>query len=314
MGTGQPTYPINLADTDKVVSTSAGAADAGKLIKTNASGLLESTFLPVLFPTRSFIAGENLTAGNAVIAGYQVGSLQATWGGANDTNQSIDGGSAVWKAQTFLTSANAVGIRKIKFTTGGSDNGPSTITVSIRATSAGSPTGADLGSGTVQSNTSTENEVDFITPIAVSPNTTYALVIRDTNLGTWGSTAAGGYAGGSTYTSANSGSTWSPVATVDCLFKIYETTTNATVLYKADASSNDIYANAFIGFAAETKLATETTKVNLLVDTNQSGLIPGTTYYLSDTSGAIAASAGSASRKVGVALSTTEILIKYDNA
>lgn len=45
MGTGQPTYPVNLADTDKIVSTSAGVADAGKLIKTNANGLVDPTFL-----------------------------------------------------------------------------------------------------------------------------------------------------------------------------------------------------------------------------------------------------------------------------
>ncbi len=46
MGTNQPTYPINLADTDKVVDTSAGVGDAGKLIKTNASGVVDTTFLP----------------------------------------------------------------------------------------------------------------------------------------------------------------------------------------------------------------------------------------------------------------------------
>ncbi len=46
MGTGQPTYPINLADTDKVVSTSAGVADAGKLIKLDAAGRLGTGLAP----------------------------------------------------------------------------------------------------------------------------------------------------------------------------------------------------------------------------------------------------------------------------
>jgi hypothetical protein len=46
MGTGQPTYPVNLSDTDKVVSTSAGVADAGKLIKLDAAGRLGTGLAP----------------------------------------------------------------------------------------------------------------------------------------------------------------------------------------------------------------------------------------------------------------------------
>lgn len=46
MGTGQPTYPVNLNDTDKVVSTSAGVADAGKLIKLDGAGRLGTGLAP----------------------------------------------------------------------------------------------------------------------------------------------------------------------------------------------------------------------------------------------------------------------------
>jgi hypothetical protein len=46
MGTGQPTYPVNMGDTDKVVDTSAGVGDAGKLIKLDAAGRLGTGLAP----------------------------------------------------------------------------------------------------------------------------------------------------------------------------------------------------------------------------------------------------------------------------
>lgn len=49
------------------------------------------------------------------------------------------------------------------------------------------------------------------------------------------------------------------------------------------------------------------------VVTGLSGLVPMATYYLSNTSGTLSLTAGTNSKKVGVAVSTTSLMIKHDN-
>lgn len=49
------------------------------------------------------------------------------------------------------------------------------------------------------------------------------------------------------------------------------------------------------------------------VVTGLSSLVPLATYYVSDTGGAISTTAGTNSKKIGVALTTTTLLIKHDN-
>lgn len=85
------------------------------------------------------------------------------------------------------------------------------------------------------------------------------------------------------------------------------------LLYKANSTNNDYLANNFIGIAAETKTTGQTCLVDLLVSNQFTFLQPGATYYLSNTAGAISTSAGSQSRKIGLALSQTELLLKHDN-
>ncbi len=81
MGTGQPTYPVNLADTDKVVDTSTGVADAGKLIKTNNEGKIDPTFSSIVFTAGETIAGATLPV--AVYQDSSTGKVFACDG--NDT-------------------------------------------------------------------------------------------------------------------------------------------------------------------------------------------------------------------------------------
>lgn len=57
-----------LATEEAAINVSAGAGDANKIIETNASGKLDSTFLPagVGNDSKSMTAGESLSAGNLV--------------------------------------------------------------------------------------------------------------------------------------------------------------------------------------------------------------------------------------------------------
>lgn len=122
-----------------------------------------------------------------------------------------------WKATLFTTPGTGHTVKSIKlniFRYGS----PGIVTVSIRATSGGVPTGPDLASGTINGDdltTSTGGELKEITmgtEILLSAGTTYAIVVRCA--GTDGTHALGlRYDGSSPPSpssaySVNSGSSW----------------------------------------------------------------------------------------------------------
>ena len=136
---------------------------------------------------------------------------------------------AYWDSQTFQTgSAYAISRVKIKcFRTGS----PGTVTVGLRATTAGKPSGVDLTSGTFDGNSITSSSpgewvaVDF-TPYELSITTTYAIVVRAPSGSAshrlnWRRDSGAGYAGGSRVYSLNSGSSWSIDAANDFMFETY---------------------------------------------------------------------------------------------
>lgn len=95
--------------------------------------------------------------------------------------------------------------------------------------------------------------------------------------------------------------------------------TQQFAVVKSDASNvvnsanNKLY-EGFIGFADETITAGNDILIrDYGIDNNQSGLVAGSEYFLSDTPGEISLSAGTNSKKIGIAISATEIKIKHDN-
>ncbi len=103
--------------------------------------------------------------------------------------------------------------------------------------------------------------------------------------------------------------------------KPYTAPTYAGVM-KSYAGSNSTtapsqYANKythFLGIATNTVTSGQTCNVQHTgIVSGLSGLTPMETYYLSDTSGSISKTAGTNSRKIGFALSTTTLLLKNDN-
>lgn len=132
--------------------------------------------------------------------------------------------STTWKAMTFTPDADHT-IRGVRLCLYGS--GVGAITVSIRATGSGLPTGGDLCSGTLDGSqlNSTDNGMVYDIPlgagIALTAGTVYAIVVR-TASGTlyWVSSPAG-YAGGNKCSSTNSGVAWTADATRDLLFAEY---------------------------------------------------------------------------------------------
>ncbi|HEX2617454.1 MAG TPA: carboxypeptidase regulatory-like domain-containing protein, partial [Flavobacteriales bacterium] len=144
-----------------------------------------------------------------------------------------------WGGQTFTPSATGqlVSADINLFCSGCTGTTPN-LTLSLRATSGGLPTGADLASGTIagfSSGSSAYYSVTFASPPTVTSGTQYALVIRPTanpSPGTYaltrsGTSTAGAdvYAGGTRVAGATSGTVWSIPLTggvnTDAGFKVY---------------------------------------------------------------------------------------------
>jgi len=256
-------------------------------------------------------AGEDITAGEALIIGD--GSTYETTQTTEDSGGSIT--NSTWVGQTF----NIKGVEIVNVKLSMRNNQPSdkTATVSIRATSSGLPTGADLGSVDLVIATGAaylERTFTFATPIEVTPNATYALMVRnsDGSVINYKYNSSSVYSGGTRVDSTDTGSSWSAVAAEDLYFKITETTSTAGSIYLADASNgiSPIFYTNFIGSAAATVSASA--EVPIVISGSsvyQTGLSIGSIYYLSNTPGAIASSAGDNSKKVGISLSATELLI-----
>lgn len=153
------------------------------------------------------------------------GLVNIGYTGGDDTNQLIYGVN--WGSQTFTTGTTfdiaGVYFKHLRLGT------PGTLTVSLRATAAGLPNGADLVTGTLNGNTSATSaawdSVVFTSSYSLAANTTYAFVWRATtgdvnnNIGIR-MDSAGLYTGGQVSTSTDSGATWNAQAAKDFMFTV----------------------------------------------------------------------------------------------
>lgn len=289
-------------------------------------------------PTYSYPGGQIATfvmndrqavsAGNAVIVGSGVNDFPGlTSQLSHGSSVGLDGTAAGWYGQSFFTDADATGINDVTmwFSRGNFAN-TSRARVSIRATtfSGGNyiPTGSDLGAGTtglIAQNDSLALAVGFSPPITVTPSTLYAIIVRMADSGdNQSSVNYNNSAGGVNeiyYNSTDSGVTWTPSLNKAFYYSFNEQIDDLGKLGLATATgSSPTYYNNFVGFAQASGGSNATIPVTIGgINTNQSGLTVGSTYFLSNTPGAIATSAGTNSRKVGLSTATTAILVKFDN-
>ncbi|TDR42088.1 putative repeat protein (TIGR01451 family) [Tahibacter aquaticus] len=166
--------------------------------------------------------GANVDQQNASLGTSGVGITVTTWGG-----------------QTFTPSVTGL-IKRVDvnlFCSGCTGTVPN-LTLSIRATSGGLPTGADLASGTIagfNGGASAYYTANLATPIVLNAGTQYAFIVRPTanpSPGTYALTRSGTatagadvYAGGTRIAGATSGTVWSIPLTgginTDTGFKVY---------------------------------------------------------------------------------------------
>ena len=299
-------------------NSSTFGTTASKVVQLDTVGKLpavDGSQLTNLIST-SLTASENISIRDAVAIGaagntpYTPSTGHATIFAMNTT--------AVWKSQSFVTSAVAVSISSLTFWCTDNADGD-IVTASIRADSAGQPTGADISgtTGTVSiGNASTvQKTITFGTPITVSPSTTYHFVFRSNATGPSASLAGNNLGGQGTNTSANSGTTWSANnGALEITYNEIDTVAGQVARTTAATVARDRN-SGYIGFAtAGISTSAQGVIQHTGVVTGFSGLTPGAQYYLSNTLGAISTSAGTVSRKIGRALSSTALLIVNDNA
>jgi hypothetical protein len=154
-------------------------------------------------------------------------SIYESYNTGDDGDGSIYG--SIWRAQTFTPSAahTITSVKLLLYREGT----PGTITVSIRATSGGQPTGPDLCSGTTNGNTLPTGspyewrEVTFTSGYDLSAGTQYAIVARATggdssNRGRWRwDSSSPTYAGGNLLRSDDDGLTWTSLSGWDLMFE-----------------------------------------------------------------------------------------------
>ncbi len=267
----------------------------------------------------SLEAGEDLVLGNAVY--ISTGGLSDSKATENTTGAvavSIYG--ARWGGQTFQIPTEGTVVKvELKTRTQGTPTGD--MAVNIYATDGnGAPTGASLGErieaadgpsvfGLYTFTLDTQADLDA--------NTTYIIVFKVTTTSSgnrleWAAENSGdSYAEGSLNYTTDSGSNWSLDTAADFVFNVF-TKPRAGRLYKTDASFVDERITGFIGIAGESITAgVNGSIVAAGLVAGASGLTVGAKVYLSDTPGAVSASAGSNSKTVGLAYSATEVIINY---
>lgn len=196
----------------------------------------------------------------------------------------------------------------------------------LSADNAGVP-GTTLGDTAGQTGTGkfaeTEKTQEFATPVVLEANTTYWISLRGNTDSTYRipycryqNTDV--YAGGQMDYTIDGGTNWTTNAG-DAYMKINTVfVSNAGNIKKADANAAGLYATT-IGFSTDNYAIPDgNADIDSYIVTVQTdgviggftGLTPGVVYYLQDTPGAIGTSPGTNSVKVGIAVSTTELLIR----
>ncbi|MCM3871481.1 MAG: carboxypeptidase regulatory-like domain-containing protein [Pyrinomonadaceae bacterium] len=141
-------------------------------------------------------------------------------------------GTPAWTGQTFTSAVNGQLVAAdIQLFCNGCGATPPNLTLSVRNTAAGLPTGVDLASVTIPgsafaSGASVTFTASFGSPATLTSGTQYALILRPVSVPTgsgyfWIRSSPSTYASGSRVLSADSGGTWSADTTRDYNFKTY---------------------------------------------------------------------------------------------
>jgi hypothetical protein len=234
------TYPTETASDpgfNPSTTTTIVVTDAGTTVKDFALSALSASGCPVDttqadFQLGVFTATLDVTTspGDVTLSNTPAIDQQNTAG--TTTGTSFD--TPNWTGQTFIPAVTGtlvkVDVQLFCDNVGSPCTGPvGNLTLSVRNTTGGLPTGADLATATIPGFTSNAGgtfTATFGAPPSLTSGTQYALILRPLSNPTAGSyfwirSSPSTYASGSRVTSANSGGTWATDTTRDYNFKAY---------------------------------------------------------------------------------------------
>ena len=178
-------------------------------------------------------------------------TFTATYDGQTNIYSTTDwGGQTFTTPKTFTTNRVDVYLRKQSAGVVGNCN------VTIRATTAGLPSGADLFSGSMVGDSLSETTFGYYqfyqsTPVTLTTGTVYAVTVSaPTATGAhyiwWGRDGSSpSYSGGQMCYSADGGTSWTGDNTKDHLFRVYDTS-NQNIVYKSGAVQLTAYGTGYI--------------------------------------------------------------------
>ncbi len=294
------------------------AGTSGQFLKTQGAGANPIwADLPASGNDATVTAGEYLVAGKAVYienaSTASITALTIDTAGSNFFRLGELTGNQK-RAQSFQIAAGA-GVSSVKIYLTKDGTPADNLTVAIQADSAGAPSGSDLAAGTLAGGSigaAADHTIALSAVVNILPATTYWIVF-----GRSGSVDAANYYDVG-YNNANAyatygefvygGATWAADADADVRGALLLITV-AGRAYMSSAATAGQY-EAFAGFVKTTANAGATVTITTSGPYDGlTGLTAGTPYYVSDTRGAIASSAGSNSRKAGIAYSSTGVAI-----
>lgn len=152
-----------------------------------------------------------------------------------------------WYAQTFTPATGQSNVAEVILNMTSVGTPTSTYSVEIRATTAGVPSGAALGTATlaVASMASGDNTFIFASPVSVTPGTVYAIVVSCAaalvgNNYQWNYATTNPYSGGQWCSSIDSGASWAGNASNDFRFTIKYRGVASTDVFVTDSNTLDL--------------------------------------------------------------------------
>lgn len=302
------------------VSMTWPAADgaAGTVLSTDGAGTYSYTSPSSSSITTNLTAGEDLIAGDTVFIATSTtpSTDEATFAtsqtGGMSMGQCPAAGGDV--AQSF-TESSSLRFNQVTVNLAKSNSPTDSVVVSIETDSAGVPSGTQLASTTIAAATLTASQANYTLPlndwVQTTASTKYWLRLSrsgscdTTNSYGVGQPGSSPYANGTTF--RYNGTSWGD-QTLDIYAKLTRAITPGA-LYVTSASAGQ-YSQFLIGVVSTSVGSSSSATVVVGgTATGLSGLTAGVGYYLSNTRGAIAATAGTISKKIGIALSATTLLL-----
>lgn len=282
--------------------------------------------------TKSYTIGNQTNRILVVSITSNVAPSVLTYNGTSFLANLIDSQAlnASYVLYTYYLLAPTIGVNNLIVTIGSSGNAVITINSFYNVSQSGQPEshakGTNSNAGAAASITTIANGAVVLavtgSGTGISSGTYGTITKAENGLQTIVSSAPhyGGsaysnpvYPAAQTFTQTHNGSqggSWTEglisisIAPVTAPINAVVPSSSATSLY-----GQNLY-TAFVGFAAESKTVGQSIKVfTTKIATGLSGLTPNTQYFLNDTAGTIGTSAGTNSKKVGISLSATTILV-----